>query len=102
MKASADGAVGDTGDPASLCRAMEGIPMPRLTIGRVPTTTLARLMTWWAGITRKPPLMPPDLMRTVFRGPLLFDGNAAAASLGLVYTPIRTALADAVADARAL
>jgi len=81
---------------------LSGVPMPRVFIGRVPAMTLARLMTWWAGIARKPPLMPLDLMRTVFHGPLLFDGNAAAASLGLVYTPIRAALADAASDAQAL
>lgn len=81
---------------------LSGVSMPRLTIGRVPAMALARLMTWWSSITRRPPLMPLDLMRTVFHGPLLFDGRAAAASLGLVYTPIRAALADAVTDARAL
>jgi dihydroflavonol-4-reductase len=79
---------------------VSGVPMPRLRMGRTAAMALARLLTAWAGITGRPPLMPLDLMRTVFRGSLLFDGEAAAVQLGLHYTPIRRTLAEAVADAR--
>jgi dihydroflavonol-4-reductase len=79
---------------------LSGVPIPRLSIGRGAAMALARLLTAWAAVVRRPPLLPLDLARTQFRGSLLFDGDSAAAALGISYTPIRRALADAVADAR--
>jgi nucleoside-diphosphate-sugar epimerase len=61
---------------------------------------LSRLLTAWAGLTGKPPLLPLDLMRTQFRGSLLFDGTKAERELGIHYTPIREALREAVEEAR--
>jgi dihydroflavonol-4-reductase len=79
---------------------LSGVPMPRVAIGRGAAMALARLLTAWAAVVRRPPLLPLDLMRTQFRGPLLFDGDSAAAALGISYTPVRAPLAEAVEDAR--
>ncbi len=79
---------------------LSGVAMPRVSIGRGAAMTLARLLTAWAAVVRRPPLLPLDLMRTQFRGSLLFDGDSAAAALGITYAPIRAPLADAVEDAR--
>jgi dihydroflavonol-4-reductase len=89
-----------TMDYFALISELSGVPLPRLSIGRVAAMTLARLLTAWAAVVRRPPLLPLDLMRTQFRGSLLFDGDSAAAALGISYTPIRRPLADAVEDAR--
>lgn len=80
---------------------LSGVPVPRLSIGRGAAMVLARLLTAWAGVVGRPPLFPLDLARTQFRGSLLFDGDTAAAALGISYTPIRVALAEAVAEAAA-
>ncbi len=78
---------------------LSGVPMPRLSIGRGAAMAIARLLTAWAAVVRRPPLLPLDLARTQFRGSLLFDGDSAATALGISYTPIRAALAEAVAEA---
>jgi dihydroflavonol-4-reductase len=75
-----------------------GVPLPKRTIGRRTTLTLAWLMSGWARITGRPPLMPYDLMATVYRDSLLFDGSKAERQLGLAYTPVENGLREAVAD----
>jgi dihydroflavonol-4-reductase len=75
-----------------------GEPMPTAFLGRAPALALSALLTAGAAVTRRPPLMPYDLMRTVFHGPLLFDGGRAARELGFTYRPIGESLADAVAE----
>ncbi len=72
--------------------------MPKRTIGRRTTLTLAWLMSTLAKITGRPPLMPYDLMATVYRDSLLFDGSKAERLLGLEYTPVQSGLREAVAD----
>ncbi len=72
--------------------------MPRWTIGRRTALLLSRLMSDWARLTKRPPLMPYDLMRTAYRGSLLFDGSKAERDLGIRYTPVRVALQEAVGD----
>jgi dihydroflavonol-4-reductase len=89
-----------TMDYFAVISELSGVPLPRLSIGRGAAMTLARLLTAWAAVVRRPPLLPLDLVRTQFRGSLLFDGDSAAAALGISYTPIRTPLAEAVEDAR--
>ena len=75
-----------------------GKPMPTAFLGRSSALALSALLTAGAAITRRPPLMLFDLMRTVFHGPLLFDGSRAARELGFAYRPIRESLADAVVE----
>ena len=73
-----------------------GVPMPKRTIGRLQTLFLARVLTALSFFTGRRPLMPIDLMRTVYRGSLLFDGSRAERELGITYTPIRSALKERV------
>ena len=75
-----------------------GVPLPGRTIGKHTTLTLARLMSAAAKITGRPPLMAYDLMATVYRRSLLFDGSKAERDLGLRYTPVESGLRDAVAE----
>jgi dihydroflavonol-4-reductase len=77
---------------------VSGVAMPGWTIGRRTALLLSRLMSGWARLTKRPPLMPYDLMRTAYRGSLLFDGSKAERDLGISYTPIRVALEEAIAE----
>jgi dihydroflavonol-4-reductase len=79
---------------------VSGVAMSRWTIGRRTTLLSARLMSGWARVTGRQPLMALDLMRTVYRGSLLFDGSKAERELGIRYTPARAALEEAVDDIR--
>jgi len=90
-----------TGEYFGILSELSGVPVPRLSIGRGTAMALARLLTAWAALSHRRPLLPLDLMRTQFRGSLLFDGDSSARALGISYTPIRKPLADAVADAAA-
>jgi dihydroflavonol-4-reductase len=78
--------------------AASGVPLPKRTIGRRTTLTLARLMSAAAKVTGRQPLMPYDLMATVYQDSLLFDGSKAERLLGLEYSPVESGLRDAVAD----
>lgn len=77
-----------------------GVPMPRYTIGKKTTLFLSWVLTSFAKLTGRPPLMPLDLMRTVYESSLLFDAQKAETELGIKHTPIRKALEEAVADIR--
>ncbi|MEJ2737571.1 MAG: NAD-dependent epimerase/dehydratase family protein [Anaerolineae bacterium] len=77
---------------------VSGVAMPRWTIGRRTALLFSRLMSGWARLTKSPPLMPYDLMRTAYQGSLLFDGSKAERDLGISYTPVRVALEEAIGD----
>ena len=62
---------------------------------------MARLLTAIARWTGRRPLVSADIIRTTLAGSLLFDGSKAERELGIRYTPLRTALAEAVAEIRA-
>jgi dihydroflavonol-4-reductase len=87
-----------TGQYVRLISELSGVPLPRRTMGPGTTLLLSRLLTLWAAITGRPPLLPLDLMRTQYRGSLLFDGRKAERELGVVYTPIREALGEAIEE----
>jgi len=89
-----------TGQYFALISELSGVPVPGKTLGRGATLLLSRLLTAWARLTGRPPLLPLDLIRTQFRGSLLFDGSKAERELGIRYTPIREALGEAVEEAR--
>jgi dihydroflavonol-4-reductase len=78
--------------------AASGTPMPARRLGRRSALALARLMSIFATVSGTPPLMPYDLIATVYRGSLLFDGSKAERELGLRYTPVEDGLRDAVAE----
>jgi hypothetical protein len=74
------------------------VQLPRRTIGKRTALTLAWLMSAAAKITGRPPLMAYDLMATVYRRSLLFDGSKVERDLGLRYTPVESGLRDAVGE----
>ena len=75
---------------------LSGVPVPNKTIGKLAAMALASLLTTWSNIIKRPPLMPLDLIRTVYKGDLIFDDSKAEMELGLTYTPIRQALGDVI------
>ncbi len=77
---------------------VSGVAMPRWTIARRTAILLSGLMSGWAHLTKRPPLMPYDLMRTAYRGSLLFDGSKVERDLGISYMPIEVALEEAIGD----
>jgi dihydroflavonol-4-reductase len=77
------------------------VPMPRAVLDRRTALALARALTAGADHGAWNQIMPRDLIETVYRGSLVFDGSKAERDLGLRYTSIHVALEDAVADLHA-
>ncbi len=75
---------------------ISGIPVPKKTIGKNITLFLAILNSLVSKITKKPPLLPADLMRTQFRGSLLFDSAKSENELDMSYTSIAVALEEEI------
>ncbi|UCB46613.1 MAG: NAD-dependent epimerase/dehydratase family protein [Spirochaetota bacterium] len=75
---------------------LSGIPVPKKTIGKKATMFLAYINSLASKISKKPPLLPVDLMKTQFRGSLLFDASKSEKELGMKYTPIKVALKDEI------
>jgi len=80
---------------------LTGVPLPRFNVPDALILPLARLLTAIASRTGKRPPISEDIIRTTLAGSLLFDGSKAERELGIRYTPLRTALAEAVAEIRA-
>jgi len=78
---------------------ISGVPPPKLRLPDGVAMASATLLTALSRLTRRPPPwgMTPDQMRTMREGAAA-DGGKAARELGVVYTPIRTALEEAVAS----
>jgi dihydroflavonol-4-reductase len=85
-------------DYFSLLSKISGKPLPKMTLGKATTLTLARLMNCWSRITGKEPLMALELMKTQFYDSLLFDPSKGMKELGMEYQPIRFAFEEAVAE----
>ncbi|MBK6738374.1 MAG: hypothetical protein IPG64_10840 [Haliea sp.] len=47
-------------------------------------------------------MLPLDVLKTTAAGSLLFDPGRGIEELGMAYTPLETALAEAIAEIRAL
>jgi dihydroflavonol-4-reductase len=80
---------------------LTGVPLPRFNVPDAVILPLARLLTAIARRTGRRPPVSADIIRTTLAGSLLFDGSKAERELGIHYTPLRTALAEAVAEIRA-
>jgi dihydroflavonol-4-reductase len=80
---------------------LTGVPLPRFNVPAGFILPLARLMTAIARRTGRRPPVSEDIIRTTLAGSLLFDGGKAERELGIRYTPLRTALAEAVAEIQA-
>jgi dihydroflavonol-4-reductase len=76
---------------------MSGVPLPKMRLPDTMALFNARLLTWWANMTKKPPLwnMALDACRMAKEG-IIADGSKAENELGITYTPIRTTFEDAI------
>jgi dihydroflavonol-4-reductase len=80
---------------------ISGVPLPALRLPNGLVKMNAALLTWLADLVKKPPMrgMSVDQIRTMCEG-FQFDGSKAERELGIAYTPIRTALEEAIASYR--
>lgn len=78
------------------------VPVPRWNIPESFLLPLAKGLDLVARKTGKRPLLPLDVLKTTSAGSLLFDPSRGINELGMVYTPLETALADSIADIRSI
>jgi len=86
---------------------ISGVPAPRLHFPGFLIMLTAAILTGVANLVKRPPVwamsadrrwvISLDSMRTTRQG-FRFDGSKAERELGIVYTPIRTALEEAIAS----
>jgi len=76
---------------------ISGVPLPKLSMPNFLTMMNAYMLTGLANLIKKPPLwgMAIDQMK-VMRAGFSVDGSKAERELGIKYTPIRTALEEAI------
>lgn len=76
---------------------ISGIPLPKMNLPNSVTMLNATFLTGFANVIKKPPLwgMAIDQMKVMKAG-LSVDGSKAERELGITYTPIRTALEEAI------
>lgn len=86
---------------AQLISEVSGVGLPPFRFPDWIVTAAAYLLTGFANLTHVPPLwgLSIDAGRTLKEG-FIFDGSKAERELGITYTPIRRALAEAVASYR--
>ena len=84
-----------------IIREISGVPLPRLAFPDWLAMLNATLLTGLANLIKKPPMwgMATDQIRTMKEG-FMADGSKAERELGITYTPIRLALAEAIASYR--
>jgi len=81
---------------------VSGTPLPRLRLPNSLVRMCAAILTWLAKLTRRPPLLDMSVDQIKMMGQdLQFDGSKAELELGIAYTPIRTALEEAIASYKA-
>lgn len=80
-----------------LINDMSGTPLPKIHLPDSLVRVNAALLTSLASLTHQPPPwgMSRDQVRTMKEG-LLFDGSKVERKLGITYTPIRTAVKEAI------
>jgi dihydroflavonol-4-reductase len=74
------------------------VAVPSLNIPEAALMPFARGLEAVSHWTGRRPALPLDILQTTAAGSLLFDGSRAEAELGMKYTPLRQALAEAVAE----
>jgi len=81
----------------ALIAELSGQPAPAFEIPAWVARLSARTMTAWANlVSGRPPTAPTDLVRTAVSGTLCFDAGKSKRELGMEYTPIRVAFAEAI------
>ena len=78
---------------------ISGVDLPKAHLPDRLVTPISRFLTWWADLIGRPPGwgMAADQIRTMRMG-FSGDGSKAERELGITYTPIRKAMADAIAS----
>ena len=85
------------GEVNGIIGEIAGVPLPRLRLPDFVTFVSAYILTMLSRFTKKPPIldMCVDQIRLMKHGGLV-DGSKAERELGMVYTPIRDALREAI------
>jgi dihydroflavonol-4-reductase len=91
-----------TRDYFTIIGRLADVPVPRWNIPESFLKPLAVGMDLVARRTGKRPMLPLDVLKTTSAGSLLFDPGRSIEELGMSYTPLETALAESIADIRAL
>ncbi len=79
---------------------LAGVAVPRWNLPEGMLLPLARALEVVSSLTGQRPALPVDILKTTAAGSLLFDGGRAVRELGMEYTPLETALAEAVDEIR--
>ena len=74
------------------------VPIPTMNIPESWLLPMARAMEWVSHRTGTRPAIPLDVIKTTAAGSLLFSPDRAIEELQMHYTPLETALAEAVAE----
>ena len=87
------------GDFSRMVSEISGVPLPKVRLPDFLLAVNALLLTGLASMVKVPPIwgMSLDKVRTTRAG-YRFDGSKAERELGITYTPIRTALEEAIAS----
>ena len=81
----------------NLVASLSGQPRPTREVPSWLALNAAKLSSWAATwITGVPPTAPVDLVRTATSGTLLFDASRSEAELGITYSNITAAFAEAI------
>jgi dihydroflavonol-4-reductase len=85
-----------------LVHDISGVPLPKLRMPNTLAMLNAALLTWFANLIKKPPMlgMAIDMIRLLKTG-LQFDGTKAERELSLKYTSIRAAIEEEISYHRA-
>lgn len=89
------------GDINRMVSEIADVPLPKLRLPDMMAAVNARLLTWLADLTKRPPIwdLSVDMVRAMKAG-FAADGSKAERELSLVYTPIRTAIEEVIATYR--
>ncbi len=77
---------------------LAGVPIPDTNIPERWLMPAAKVMEWVSRRTGQRPVIPLDVIKTTAAGSLLFDASRSKRELDMCYTPLRTALAESVAE----
>ena len=80
-----------------LIAELSGQPRPRWEVPPALALGAGHVASWLASrLTGSNPMAPADLVRTAAKGTLLFDASKSERELGMIYTDIRVAFAEAI------
>jgi dihydroflavonol-4-reductase len=85
------------GEINKMINEISGVPLPKISLPDSLVIISAAFLTFLADIIKRPPIwgMSTDQIRTMKEGARA-DGTKAERELGITYTPVRTALEDAI------